>query len=694
MRYTKSLLLALVAMLLTPVLFAQTVLTGRVLDENNDALIGASVKVYKGKDLIRGSITDYDGKFRIALDPGTYELEVTYAGYTNQNVTGVVVLAGQINTCSDIILETGQVLSEVAIISYKVPLVKQDQTASGQYFTSEDIKRLPTRTTSAKTSEKRAAKQKNSTVKPSPVTANMQAPIPVKDEVRIRGSRSTATEYYIDGVRVANEPGKNAPEAPKTSEPQSGGEQYNSITENDFQDARKNHISTFSIDVDGASYANVRRYLNSGARPPRDAVRIEEMLNYFDYQYTKPSGAHPFEIHTELAPCPWNPENKLLLIGMQGQDIDQEQLPPGNLVFLVDVSGSMSSPDKLPLVQQSLKMLVEYLRPTDRVSIVAYAGAVGEVLPSTAGSDKATIISAIERLGSGGSTAGAAGILKAYENARKNFLPRGNNRVILCTDGDFNVGLSSEEELVKLIEKERESGVYLSVLGFGTGNYQDGKMQSLANKGNGNHAYIDQLSEAKKVLVNEFGGTLFTIAKDVKLQLHFNEKHVAAYRLIGYENRLLAREDFNDDTKDAGELGAGHRVTALYEITPSGKPFPLPATLDSSLVSVEAPDTTVQLNAEDLMVVQLRYKKPRGNEASQLLEYHLNAAALRNTKMSENFALAAGIAEFGLVLRDSKYKGKASLANAKTLVQQSLPMDLNGYRQELLRLIGIAETAR
>jgi len=694
MRYTKSLLLALVAMLLTPVLFAQTVLTGRVLDENKEALIGASVKVYKGKDLIRGSITDYDGKFRIALDPGTYELEVTYAGYTNQKVTGVVVLAGQINTCSDIILETGQVLSEVAIISYKVPLVKQDQTASGQYFTSEDIKRLPTRTTSAIRSEKRAAKQKNSWVKPSPVTANMQAPIPVKDEVRIRGNRSTTTEYYIDGVRVANEPGKKAPEAPKTSEPQSGGEQYNSITENDFQDARKNHISTFSIDVDGASYANLRRYLNSGSRPPRDAVRIEEMLNYFDYQYTKPSGAHPFEIHTELAPCPWNPENKLLLIGMQGQDIDQEQLPPSNLVFLVDVSGSMASPEKLPLVQQSLKMLVDYLRPTDRVSIVAYAGMSGEVLPSTPGSDKATIISAIERLSSGGSTAGAEGILKAYENARKNFLPRGNNRVILCTDGDFNVGVSSEEELVKLIEKERESGVYLSVLGYGTGNYQDGKMQSLANKGNGNHAYIDQLSEAKKVLVNEFGGTLFTIAKDVKLQLHFNEKHVAAYRLIGYENRLLAREDFNDDTKDAGELGAGHRVTALYEITPSGKPFPLPATLDSSLVSVEAPDTTVQLNAEDLMVVQLRYKKPRGHEASQLLEYHLNAAALRNTKMSENFALAAGIAEFGLVLRDSKYKGKASLANAKALVQQSLPMDLNGYRQELLRLIGIAETAR
>ena len=612
MRYTKSLLLALVAMLLTPVLFAQTVLTGRVLDDNKEELIGASVKVFKGKDLIRGSITDYEGKFRIALDPGTYDLEVTYTGYANQKVTGVVVYAGKINTCPDIIMDTSAPLQEVQVVAYKVPLIKQDQSESGTVITSHDISRRSSGTPNAKPVNKRAAKQKTSAVKPSPVTANMQAPIPVKDEVRVRGSRSTSTDYYIDGVRVTNEPGKQAPEAPKNTEPQSG-EHYNSITENDFQDARKNHISTFSIDVDGAAYANLRRYLNSGARPPRDAVRIEEMLNYFDYQYTKPSGAHPFEINTELAPCPWNPENKLLLIGMQGQDIDQEQLPPSNLVFLVDVSGSMASADKLPLVQQSLKMLVDYLRPTDRVSIVVYAGAVGEVLPSTAGSNKATIISAIERLGSGGSTAGAAGILKAYENARKNFLPRGNNRVILCTDGDFNVGVSSEEELVKLIEKERESGVYLSVLGFGTGNYQDGKMQSLANKGNGNHAYIDQLSEAKKVLVNEFGGTLFTIAKDVKLQLHFNEKHVAAYRLIGYENRLLAREDFNDDTKDAGELGAGHRVTALYEITPSGKPFPLPATIDSSLVSVEAPDTTVQLNAEDLMVVQLRYKKPRGN---------------------------------------------------------------------------------
>lgn len=674
---------------------AQTVLVGRVLDETKQELIGASVRVVKSGTLVKGSITDYEGKFRIVLDPGTYDLEVSYTGYASRTITGVLVEAGKINACPDIIMDTGAPLQEVVVVEYKIPLVKQDQTAGGQYFTSEDIKRLPTRSVNTQAADKRAAKQKNKEVKPNPVTAQMHHPsAPGAEQVSVRGSRSTSTDYYVDGIRVSNQPAKPTTEEKRPSEPQAGGEQYNAITENDFQEAKKNHISTFSIDVDGAAYANMRRYINSGARPPQDAVRIEEMLNYFDYQYVKPKGAHPFEINTEVAPCPWNPKNKLLLVGMQGQDIDEEQLPPSNLVFLVDISGSMMSADKLPLVQQSLKLLTDRLRATDRVALVTYAGAVGVVLPGTPGSDKVSIKEAIDRLGAGGSTAGAAGITLAYETARKNFLPRGNNRVILCTDGDFNVGLNSEEELVKLIEKERESGVYLSVLGFGTGNYQDGKMQSLANKGNGNHAYIDQLAEAKKVLINEFGGTLFTIAKDVKLQLHFNEKHVAAYRLIGYENRLLAQEDFNDDTKDAGELGAGHRVTALYEITPTGKPFPLPENLDSTFVIAAAPDTTVQVNPEDLMVVQLRYKRPRGTAASQLLEYHLNAATLRNTKMSDNFALAAGIAEFGLVLRDSKYKGKASLANAKTLVQQTLGMDLNGYRKELVDLISRAEAIR
>ncbi|HRI62536.1 MAG TPA: VWA domain-containing protein, partial [Saprospiraceae bacterium] len=416
-----------------------------------------------------------------------------------------------------------------------------------------------------------------------------------------------------------------------------GTEQYNPIVENPFQDTRQANISTFSIDVDAASYANVRRFLNDGMLPPTDAVRIEEMINYFDYQYNAPAAQHPFDVYTEVAPCPWEPNHRLLLVGLQGKTMDTGQLPASNLVFLVDVSGSMNEPDKLPLVQQSLNLLTEQLRPNDRVAIVVYAGAAGLVLESTPGTEKSKIKAAIGELHAGGSTAGGAGISLAYATVRKNFIPNGNNRVVLCTDGDFNVGTSSEQELIKLIESERESGTYLTVLGFGTDNYQDGKMQSLADKGNGNHGYIDQLSEAKKMLVREFGGTLFTIAKDVKLQVHFNPQQVAGYRLIGYENRLLATEDFNDDTKDAGEMGAGHRVTALYELIPTGQALPPLSKIDSALVVAIKPDKSVKINADDLFVVQLRYKQPTGSAPSQLLEYRLNAAALDRHTESDNF---------------------------------------------------------
>ena len=470
-------------------------------------------------------------------------------------------------------------------------------------------------------------------------------------------------------------------------------EQYSPIVENPFQDTRLSNISTFSIDVDAASYANLRRYIQGGALPPKDAVRIEEMVNYFDYQYNKPAGRHPFEVTTEVAPCPWEPQHRLLLVGLQGQQVDVSQLPASNLVFLLDVSGSMNAPDKLPLVQQSLSMLTDQLRPQDRVAIVVYAGAAGLVLPSTPGSEKSRIKAALNNLSAGGSTAGGAGIQLAYATARSNFIPQGNNRVILCTDGDFNVGTSSESDLVKLIEKERISGTYLTVLGFGTGNYQDGKMQQLADKGNGNHGYIDGLGEAKKVLVREFGGTLFTIAKDVKLQLHFNPQQVAGYRLIGYENRLLATEDFHDDTKDAGELGAGHRVTALYELIPTGQPLPPLSKVDSALVVVMQPDRLVTIGADDLMVLQLRYQQPSGSAPSQLMEYRLNAAALDRRIESENFKLASAVTEFGLLLRDSKFKGSASYASALSRARAAAAVqDAGGYRAELVKLIEAAET--
>ena len=383
----------------------------------------------------------------------------------------------------------------------------------------------------------------------------------------------------VAGITVSGKNKYTSPQIKKNEETEASDssytadfntEGYDHIIENSFLKTNDNPLSTFSIDVDAASYANVRRFINNNELPPPGAVRIEELINYFSYQYPQPQNDEPFSINTELSNCPWNTQHKLVLIGLQGRKISTENLPSSNLVFLIDVSGSMDKPDKLPLVKSSLKLLIDQLRPQDKVALVVYAGNAGLVLPSTNGDDKIKIKDAIDALNAGGSTAGGQGIALAYNVARKNFVQDGNNRVILCTDGDFNVGISSEDGLQTLIEKERSSGIFLSVLGFGTGNYQDSKMQLLTDKGNGNHNYIDNISEAKKVFVSEFGGTLFTIAKDVKLQIEFNPEKIQGYRLIGYENRLLNKEDFNDDKKDAGELGSGHTVTALYELIPAG----------------------------------------------------------------------------------------------------------------------------
>ena len=415
-------------------------------------------------------------------------------------------------------------------------------------------------------------------------------------------------------------------------------------------------------------------------------MRLEEFVNYFDYKYKQPTDGRPFSVQTELARCPWNPEHQLLSIALQGRDMETGQLPPSNFVFLVDVSGSMNEENKLPLVKSSLNMLADYLRPQDRVAIVVYAGAAGLVLPSTPGNQKEKIRTAIDALEAGGSTAGAAGINLAYFAARKNFIRGGNNRVVLCTDGDFNVGVSSDADLVKMIERERQTGIYLSVLGFGTGNYQDGKMQQLADKGNGNHSYIDQLSEAKKVLINEFGGTLFTIAKDVKIQLDFNKEKVAAYRLIGYENRLLNKEDFDDDTKDAGELGAGHRVTALYEIVPAG---PIPMVDQNGHLKYQESKSTANSTDGDLLTLKLRYKKPTANAASELIQ--TTVVNTPSETMSENLTLAAAAASFGMVLRNSTYKGNATLQSTLQMAQTAAKIDPNGYRTEFCRLIKLAQ---
>ena len=465
-------------------------------------------------------------------------------------------------------------------------------------------------------------------------------------------------------------------------------EDYDNIVENQFLAVTQNPLSTFSIDVDEAAYSNVRRFLMNGSIPPAGAVRIEEMINYFDYMYPKPSKDEPFTVNTEISDCPWNPQHRLVHIGLQGKEIPVENLPSSNMVFLIDVSGSMGAPNKLPLVQASLNMLVDQLREKDKVAIVVYAGNAGLVLPSTNGTNKIKIKEAINQLSAGGSTAGGEGIQLAYKIARENFIKDGNNRIILATDGDFNVGVSSDDELVRLIEKERQSGVFLSVLGYGMGNYKDNKMQQLADKGNGNHSYIDNTNEAKKVLVSEFGSTLFTIAKDVKIQIEFNPTKVQAYRLIGYENRTLAAEDFNDDKKDAGELGSGHTVTALYEIIPVG-------VKDSFMKAVDPlkyqANGEVAFDSDEIMTIKLRYKDPQGEE-SKLIRHPVIDSHLPLANTSDNFRFSASVAEFGLLLRDSEYKQQSSFFQVVSLAKGAKGNDANGYRSEFIRLVESASS--
>ncbi len=460
-------------------------------------------------------------------------------------------------------------------------------------------------------------------------------------------------------------------------------ENYSTIRENGFKDVKANPLSTFSIDVDRAAYSNVRRYINQGNLPPVDAVKVEEMINYFDYDYPAPDGEHPFSVSTEVSTCPWNPKHYLMHIGLQGKHIDKTNLPASNLVFLLDVSGSMESPDKLPLVKRAFSMLVNELRPEDRVAIVVYAGAAGKVLDSTPGNKKKTILDALERLNAGGSTAGGEGLKLAYKIAGENFIKGGNNRIILATDGDFNVGVSSTSEMERLVEKERENGVFMTVLGFGSGNIKDDKMETIADKGNGNYAYIDNIQEARKVFITEFGGTLFSIAKDVKFQLEFNPKQVRSYRLVGYENRLLNDEDFNDDKKDAGEMGAGHTVTALYEIVPATsadndrKPLVDPLKYQTS-------KTVSGQVGEELLTVKLRYKAPEGGK-SKLLEIPVATNLQENT--SDNFRFSAAVAEFGMLLRRSEFAGNASTESVLKLARDAKGEDEEGYRSEFIQLV-------
>ena len=458
-------------------------------------------------------------------------------------------------------------------------------------------------------------------------------------------------------------------------------ESYDVINENTFKDVLNNPLSTFSVDVDRAAYANVRRFLTQNQKPVKDAVRIEELINYFDYDYPQPTNGHPFSITIEADKCPWNNKHQLFLVGLKGENINENEIPANNLTFLIDVSGSMNSANKLPLLKQAFKYLVENLRPQDRVAIVVYAGAAGVVLESTPGNQKEKIIAALDMLQAGGSTAGGEGINLAYKIAKQNFIKNGNNRVILASDGDFNVGASSDAEMVRLIEEKRNDGIFLSILGFGMGNYKDSKMEQISNAGNGNYAYIDNILEAKKVFGTELWGTLYTIAKDVKIQIEFNPTKVKAYRLIGYENRILNKEDFNNDKKDAGDIGCGHTVTALYEVIPGDS--------DEEVSNVDPLEYQQQtnVNSKNLMTVKVRYKKPN-EDTSNLIVEKVEAG---KTKSTNNLMFASAVAEFGMLLRESEFKGNATFADVLKRAKTSAGLDEYGYKADFIKMVEMGE---
>jgi len=631
-----SLLLFLTAILFA---FVPVTITGIVSDDSGKPIPYVSVTI-KGTN--KGVSTNIDGSFSIAVNDDKAVLVISAVGFLSKEI--------KLGKDKKLIIHlevSKETLKEVVVTGYGT-MMKTDMTGSiaGRTFSGTLLPRAQANITSL---------------------GNLS----VAGNVAVGSLHGLVPNTYVSG--------------------EFNREGYDHITENGFSKVLINPLSTFSIDVDAASYSNIRRILKSGRLPQQGAVRIEEMINYFSYEYAQPTGKDPFAVHTEIAVCPWNTQHQLVLIGLQGKKMDVDELPPSNLTFLIDVSGSMMTPDKLPLVQASLKLLVDQLRPVDKVAIVAYAGNAGLVLSSTDGDRKIMIKEAIDRLEAGGSTAGGEGIQLAYKIAKENFNKEGNNRVILCTDGDFNVGVSSDDALEKMIEEERKSGVYLTVLGFGTGNYQDAKMQKLADKGNGNHAYIDQLSEAKKVLISEFGGTLYTIAKDVKLQVEFNPKKVQAYRLIGYENRMLAKEDFNNDKKDAGDLGSGHTVTALYELIPPGVEMPGEAKVDSLRYQVSLPAITTEQAkfADEVLNIKLRYKQP-DSEISSLLSVPLKGKVVVIDEATDNFRFATAVASFGMLLRNSEYKGDVNYHFIKTLAERSMRFDIEGYRKEFIQLVDAA----
>lgn len=667
MKIKMVLLLAIIFMSLQTVAQHKGIIAGTVVDEKSDPVIGAIIEVMKSGVKVAGMASDYDGAFTISLPEDKYEIIATYAGYSRQRIKDVKVKG--FDTTRIVITFKPSTLQEVEI-KYVTPLIRDGAVRNSISY--EDIRHMPT----------------INTTRVVPSSGPRLRSDGRNQGINAGGQRSGGTVTYIDGIMVSgsvpNLPQGNIQQISATQYFNPSNEEYKKVEENDFMNVKASPLSTMSIDVDRAAYSNVRRHLQSGMVPPADAVRIEEMINYFSYHYAPPEKDEPIAIHSELTNCPWEKEHKLLKIGMQAKTISYEKLPPSNLVFLIDVSGSMSDQDKLPLLISSMQLLVNNLRNEDRVSIVVYAGNAGLVLPVTSGKEKDKINRALAGLQSGGSTAGGEGILLAYKTAQENFIKGGNNRVILATDGDFNVGVSADNELEELITKEREKGVFLSCLGFGTGNFKDAKMEMLADKGNGNYSYIDNLDEGRKTLVNEFGGTLFTIAKDVKAQIEFNPAKVQSYRLVGYESRMLKTEDFKDDKKDAGELGSGHTVTFIYEIVPTGVKDPHNRKVNE-LKYQETNPVDDDLSNE-FATIKFRYKKPDGDKSREMSHVILDQTK-DITEASEDTRFAYSVALFGMVLKNSKYKGTGTLQDALRMAKESIGEDTDGYRAELIDLI-------
>jgi len=721
-------LILLITAIIPSLIYAGTTgkLAGKITDEDGAPVPFANIVLVQNGVGVTGGQSKENGTFFIInISPGTYDIRVTQASYHPLTVTGVIIKLDETTTQSVTLIRSTIQIEGMMVTESSNLKVSKTKTGSGTTMNFAELERSSVETIDNAISLTAGVESRNG-------------------ELHVRGGRSNEVVYSVEGLSVSDPVqggsslniDKNAVQvmdiqtggftaefgnaqsgivnntsdlsvintiestslAPSIKKKEkfrnrdSNTEEYDVIVENEFKKVLDTPVSTFSIDVDAASYSNMRRFINNGQLPPKGAVRIEEMINYFSYDYPQPKGEDPFAVYTEISDCPWNEEYKLMHIGLQGKILDLSETPNSNLVFLIDASGSMSRENKMGLLKKGFKLMVENLKENDRVSIVVYAGAAGVVLPSTSGNEKNKIIVALDKLRAGGSTAGGAGIRLAYETAKKNFIEGGNNRVILATDGDFNVGISSTSELVNYIEEERKNGIFLTTLGFGMGNYKDDRMEQLANKGNGNYYYIDNILEAKKVLVKELSGTLYTIAKDVKLQLEFNPNTIYAYRLVGYENRLLNKEDFNDDTKDAGELGAGHTVTALYELILKGDAqetkTELPKVDDLKYQTTKISDEGKYSN--ELLTLKLRYKKP-DEDISKKIEFTVNDDFMKLKNCSNNFRFSAAVASFGMLLRDSKFKGELKYKDLIKMAKSAKGEDDNGYRAEFIQLLEKAE---